>query len=206
MKSLLVGAAMLLAGATNALATDPSAAKSWLGTYAGITVNWDKIRAHDFDYGDPTSDDKISGASLYLGTNFFDLYGFVFGVESEMKIGGADLNDGDYLTPLEQRYSSTTKLRAGYAIRNFMPYATIGVAVGDFEARHGSGGESKDFWRLGFAWGGGLDWAITPKLVLRAEYTRTQYGTKDINWASGGDPHSVEIETDEFKIGGAYKF
>ncbi len=195
---------MLLAGGTSALAAEGSA-KSWLGIYAGITVNSDKFTGHDL-YWRAYSERGISGATLFLGTNFFESHGVVVGAESEFKIGGNSVNDGEALDRLKQNYASTTKLRAGYAIGNLLPYATVGVSVGDFDWNHYGQRPTDSFRRIGFVWGGGLDWAVTPKFVVRAEFQRTQFGTRDEESEVAGHSHPIKIEVDEFRLGGAYKF
>lgn len=212
MKKMLMGAAMLLIGATNAFASDRglsgSAVPNWLGVYVGAAVSWDRIRADDRDYGSPTSDRGIGGA-LYITTNILNTNGFVVGVESDLKIGGAEVNDGEYLLPLEQRFGTSTRLRLGYALANFLPFISAGVAIGEFKADHEGNGDSEDtekFRRIGFVWGAGVDWALRPNFIVRAEYLRSDFGTRDINFYDGSDTHSVKIEVEEFRFGGAYKF
>jgi outer membrane immunogenic protein len=212
MKGLFVGAAMLLVGATQAFATDRagmgSSAKSWLGTYVGAVVSWDKIKSDDQSYGAPASDRSVSGA-VYLGTNFLEAHGFVVGVESDFKIGGGEVDDGNYLLPLEQRYGWSTRLRGGFAIGSLLPFVSAGVAVGEFKADHAGAGSSVDiekFRRIGFVLGGGADWALTRNFVVRIEYLRSDFGTRDINFYGGSDPHTVKIETEEIRFGGSYKF
>ena len=92
----------------------------------------------------------------------------------------------------------TARLRVGWAFGNFMPYATIGGAVGrfntnstitatwhvtrtnpvtggieDFDANGYPltvGATKKNVYGFGLAVGGGVDWALTENIFLRGEY------------------------------------
>ena len=98
---------------------------------------------------------------------------------------------------------ATARLRMGYAYGRIMPFATIGAAFGRFDAvstidadvrivmNPGTASETsaqalgyplrvgvarKDTWGFGMAFGGGVDWAITDNLFLRAEYQYIAFG------------------------------
>ena len=93
---------------------------------------------------------------------------------------------------------ATARMRLGWTYGNFMPYATIGGAVGRFNTtstilatnditqsnpvtgalEQGPaagyplvvGGSKKNVYGFGLAIGGGLEWALTDNLILRGEY------------------------------------
>lgn len=87
---------------------------------------------------------------------------------------------------------ATIRARGGYAIGQFMPFATGGIALGralvgsnvavrSFQytdstrttqvgAIAQTGGDLKEKFALGFAVGAGIDYSITPNVFLRAEY------------------------------------
>lgn len=98
---------------------------------------------------------------------------------------------------------ATTRLRMGFAYGRIMPFATIGAAFGRFDARStidadirivtnaGAANETsaqaagyplrvgvarKNIWGFGMAFGGGVDWALTDNLFLRAEYQHVAFG------------------------------
>jgi opacity protein-like surface antigen len=112
----------------------------------------------------------------------------------------------------------TLRARGGWALGNFLPYAFAGVAVGhanvnivgttfgvqnpplgcpagtnppcvpfSFTGTAGKNGE----WMVGFAFGGGLDVALTRNVFLRAEYEYVQFApianlVVDVNSVRGG--------------------
>jgi outer membrane immunogenic protein len=112
----------------------------------------------------------------------------------------------------------TLRARGGWALGNFLPYAFAGVAVGhanvnivgttfgvqnpplgcpagtnppcvpfSFTGTAGKNGE----WMVGFAFGGGLDVALTRNVFLRAEYEYVQFApianlVLDVNTVRGG--------------------
>ncbi|MCJ2013460.1 outer membrane protein [Methylobacterium sp. J-076] len=74
----------------------------------------------------------------------------------------------------------TIRARAGYAIGNFLPYVTGGLAIGEASFRQGLYGippssspiaqVSSSKILVGVAAGAGIEYAITPNILLRAEY------------------------------------
>ncbi|KQT14871.1 hypothetical protein ASG40_06115 [Methylobacterium sp. Leaf399] len=92
----------------------------------------------------------------------------------------------------------TIRARGGFAFGPFMPFATAGIAFGRAEVRNqvqvslreytdntrttlvgaldqSGGGGAKEKYALGFAAGGGIDYAITSNVFLRAEYQYIQF-------------------------------
>jgi outer membrane immunogenic protein len=99
---------------------------------------------------------------------------------------------------------ASARLRFGYALGSFMPFATIGVAVGRFDtnvsaygdyqyqlpANSGNyvsylsypktlGGPKKDSYGYGLSLGGGVDIAVTDNLFVRGEYLYTRFNNVD---------------------------
>jgi outer membrane immunogenic protein len=70
---------------------------------------------------------------------------------------------------------ATVRVRAGYAMGQFLPYALVGAAVGRFNYANlniGTGafvGEDNAF-DSGVVAGLGVDWAVTPAIFVRAEW------------------------------------
>ncbi|MGE8941934.1 outer membrane protein [Leptospira interrogans] len=57
---------------------------------------------------------------------------------------------------------------------------------------------------VGWTLGAGIEHAMTDNLILRAEYRRNDFGRKTFEIA--GEKHEVELTSDEWKFGAAYKF
>jgi opacity protein-like surface antigen len=104
---------------------------------------------------------------------------------------------------------ATARIRLGWAMDNFMPYVTAGVAVGQFDTNvsvttdwmvsNGAtppvftsavgypqtlGGAKKGTWGFGMSLGGGVDVALTDNIFLRGEYLYTRFN--DVNGITVG--------------------
>lgn len=112
---------------------------------------------------------------------------FVFGIEADAELtdmdGDTDVFRDDERTELlatqekEFDWLASLRLRAGYAMDRALIYATGGLTVGDvdmsFALLDGSFDESETETALGWTIGGGLEYAITDNLTIRAEYRYT---------------------------------
>ena len=103
----------------------------------------------------------------------------------------------------ELNWSAAARLRLGYAVDRFLPYIAGGVAIGDIDVSSNSGAPSFGGTHTGWTLGVGLDYAMTDKLLLRAEYRYTDFGSE-----SYGPPADAEVHlnTSEVRLGIAYKF
>ncbi len=109
--------------------------------------------------------------------------------------------------------------RIGIAFDRLMPYIAGGLAVTEFSYDYGTftvpgytPGTSvfvpaptslKDTF-VGWTFGAGVEHAMTDNLILRAEYRRNDFGKKSFETPSGS--HEVELTSDEWKFGAAWKF
>lgn len=134
-----------------------------------------------------TLGDELDGfvGGAQLGYNF-QSDSIVVGIETD--ISYLDLDEDDHrvvsIPPFQQHdYTSsqsidwlgTTRLRLGYAFDRALLYLTGGLAYGDTEFSYRvvhestvSGGDSE--FKVGWAVGGGLEYAISEAIVLRGEY------------------------------------
>ncbi|QEE11584.1 porin family protein [Bartonella krasnovii] len=117
---------------------------------------------------------------------------------------------------LKEKWSGATRVRVGFAaVDRIMPYVAGGIAYTqlqwvDFLKAETAGGtevasaklsdHSKTF--VGFTIGGGVDFAMTDNVLLRAEYRYSDYGKK----AFKKDGDKVAYRTNDFRVGVAYKF
>jgi len=112
----------------------------------------------------------------------------VFGIDSDSAfadIDGSVNNAACFATcSTEIDYLGTTRLRVGYAMDRFLPYATGGLASALVDGNiNGAGANSK--FHFGFAVGGGLEWAITDGWAARAEYLYIDLEDKNHNFGVG---------------------
>ncbi|WP_375644683.1 outer membrane protein [Bartonella sp. MR100HLJHH] len=121
--------------------------------------------------------------------------------------------DKDSLTfnhTLKQKWTGATRVRVGFSAGRVMPYIAGGIAYGQFQdilSTVITGGEpfnrTSDATKtmIGYTLGGGVDFAMTDHLVVRAEYRYSDFGKKKFK-----DEIEVKYKTNDFRAGIAYKF
>lgn len=157
----------------------------------------------------------------------------VFGIEADLNYLGAKGRDGDeYIfkdfqneVSTEYRSLATVRAKAGVANGNILAYATGGLSVGTFQDYIGgtvaASGESRDFGggmqtKAGYVIGAGVEYAVTEKLSLKAEYMFADLGRSslDVNKAFGeswfGGDSVATVNADHklniIRVGLNYKF
>ena len=139
---------------------------------------------------------------------------FVVGIEAD--IGKANASQSNEIFDNDTSFSKigtfgSIRGRYGYAIDQFLIYATAGVVfasiTNDIQKGRNAGEQvvHDDQWQTGYAVGGGLEYAIASNIVARAEYIYSNYGTVSLHNADGNlaeftnDMHLV-------RLGLSYKF
>ncbi|WP_273759897.1 outer membrane protein [Bartonella sp. ML70XJBT.G] len=113
----------------------------------------------------------------------------------------------------KQKWAGATRVRIGFAAADrIMPYVAGGVAYTQLEAAHGSvkvgdktfvaGASDETATMVGFTIGGGIDFAMTDNVLLRAEYRYSDYGKKKFF----AEEKEYYFKTNDFRVGVAYKF
>jgi outer membrane immunogenic protein len=134
---------------------------------------------------------------------------FVFGLEGDFQ--GADISGRAY-NPFDDatahsnvNWFSTVRGRLGYASGPFLVYGTAGLAVADFDTNVnflGGGGHFRDDdTKVGYAAGGGIEWAFAPNWSMKAEYLYLGFGDEGL---SSGYRINNDFET--VRVGLNYKF
>ncbi|TGS08367.1 porin family protein [Mesorhizobium sp. M2E.F.Ca.ET.209.01.1.1] len=98
----------------------------------------------------------------------------------------------------------------GYAIDNWMPYVTGGLALGDIHTKFedGPATDSKSQVKAGWTLGAGVAYAINKNWFAQVDYRYTDFG-KVTTATTTTDSAFVEhehVKTNEVRIGIAYKF
>ncbi len=236
MKRLLAAALLTLASSA-AYAADMQmesapAAYNWSGAYVGGQVGYLFESDSRLFYSDNSADGDIYGydaepdgffGGVQLGYNHQFSNNFVLGAETDIVFGGMDgsaLYDesgvifAQYAAEVEVKWSGSTRLRAGYAFDRFLPYVTAGVAYGHFETIESDSGVN--YWEgdgtlVGWTAGVGLNYALTEKWVLGAEYRYTDFGSEsfDATYISGAGFYSnetVDLKTHDVRMSLSYRF
>ncbi|WP_156850898.1 porin [Bartonella refiksaydamii] len=115
----------------------------------------------------------------------------------------------------KEKWSGATRVRIGFAAADrIMPYIAGGVAYAQMQGISTVSGTDasgkkvstkeadKTMTMVGFTIGGGVDFAMTDNVLLRAEYRYSDYGKKKFE----KDDAEFNYKTNDFRVGVAYKF
>ncbi|WP_375652651.1 MULTISPECIES: porin [unclassified Bartonella] len=119
-------------------------------------------------------------------------------------------------TSIKEKWSGATRVRIGFAaVDRILPYFAGGIAytqlqvVNSLKAEEAGGAEiasaklfDQSKTMVGFTVGGGVDFAMTDNVLLRAEYRYSDFGKK----AFVKDGDKFAYKTNDFRVGVAYKF
>lgn len=213
MKPILLAAIGLVAISTAATAADTvdegAAAYSWSGVYVGAAAGLNRLSLQDQTFDDQRYSDGGFAGAIYAGYNH-QMGNLVLGVEADLKYSSAEVPEDPAVITYDSKWGASLRARAGYSIGNIMPYLTGGLAVASFEGDHSDDGTNLAKKTVtGYAVGGGIEWAATQNLLVRAEYIYSDYGTNGFAFAPGevaADMHHVDLRTHDLRVGIAYKF
>ncbi|MGO4712298.1 outer membrane protein [Bradyrhizobium sp. 2TAF24] len=148
-----------------------SASFSWRGGYAGLHGGFARFSADNLA---PAQGGYLAGAQGGYNVQVSgSTVPAVFGIELE----------GSYLWrqtsrpqtaagSIAPRWIGAAKLRTGIVLGRFLPYATAGLALVHSEEPVADGRG----WQIGYLYGGGLEYAVTDTVSIKAEYNYLQLG------------------------------
>ena len=149
-----------------------------------------------------------------LGFGGFGGGGAVIGIEGD--VDGSNYKStyalGGINDQTRQNIQGSVRGRFGFAVDRALFYATGGVAFGDLGNSYTNTVNgltaSLSNTRVGYTVGGGIEYAVTNNLSLRAEYRYTDFGSVTDNLAiAGGGVNVRHRETDNrVQAGFSYKF
>ena len=174
-------------GGTATFASEPTIepTANWTGIYAGVTLGYSELDAggvfdndgdkHTAAFGD--FDINGTNAGIQIGYNR-QRGNIVYGIEADyawMDISDSYVDGEGDLQRLEADYFATVRARFGAVADNVMVYVTAGAAFSEFNliVENGTGRFSDD--AIGIAYGGGLEWAVSEHIRLKAEYLRLDF-------------------------------
>lgn len=210
---------------------------SWAGFYAGVHAGYawgseDDNQSNLFGNPPEDSDGPVADSfdvdgfigGVHAGYNW-QAGQFVFGVEGDIdysNIKGSEgyagyvPNLGSYVDgnlELKSQWQASARLRAGYAVDNFLLYATGGIAFADgklssngyYDDRSGDSFGSDDTnTHVGWTIGAGAEYAFTPNWIGRAELRYTDFGSKTYQLLEG--PVDASWTQTAVTLGVSYKF
>jgi outer membrane immunogenic protein len=189
-------ASVALAGEYSSLKDDT--ASSWGGAYIGLHagkqfdggVTYEDQEASDFDGPGHPMHDEVEGwlGGLHAGYNH-QFGNLVVGVEASIDAGNQDAHRLEvpalnYVTDTEVNYMASIAGRAGLAFDRFFFFGKAGVAYIDYDysASFQQGNlitaRSHDFDDFGYVVGGGVEYALTDRFTIGAEYEHYDFGSQ----------------------------
>lgn len=229
MKKMLLGSAaalsMFLAMGITAQAADiipePVATTDWSGLYVGGHLGYGWANMSGIYDSDDTSSEldaenlDLEGivGGLHAGYNW-QMDSIVFGLEADVTF--TDLKDSDGApdpTETEEQTGevdllASVRARLGVAFDDVLLYATGGIAIPDASWEDsGTGAGDVNFGDIGGVVGGGIEYAATDTIRLRAEglyyFFNEEKSVEDFTDANTGD--AIELE-DAFVVRGGVSF
>jgi outer membrane immunogenic protein len=231
MFALGVGAASAADLAPEPYVEAPPPVFNWTGFYAGVHAGYawggqDDNQSNLFEDPVPADSFDVDGflGGVHGGYNW-QVDQMVFGIEGDIDYTNIKGSEGyagyvpnfgyDYVEgslELKSNWQASLRLRAGYAVDNFLLYATGGVAFADgkmtssgYNYDDGAGYSSDDSnTHVGWTIGIGAEYAFTPNWIARAEVRYTDFGSKTYDLLEG--PVDSSWDQTAVTVGLSYKF
>jgi outer membrane immunogenic protein len=132
----------------------------------------------------------------------------VLGIEGDVSF--ADLSDtvDPFGFDVEQNVDMLASIRGriGFAADRFLPYVTAGWGFADAERTTELGGGVSDSQSHdGLVYGGGIEYAVTDAISMRAEYLHYDLGEESYDLGLPSDPE-IDLDVDVFRIGVNFNF
>jgi outer membrane immunogenic protein len=195
----------------------PVAAFIWAGLYAGVHAGygWGTYDHLDADFvGNPTAnfDPKGGFGGVQIGSNSLITQNWLLG--SEVDFSGGDIRGSGFDTvapPITNRVSDkvdffgTARVRLGYVVDRALIYGTGGVAWA-----HANGKEQglltntiANEHYVGWAAGGGIEYAFDPRWSLKLEYLYSDLGVRReaTAFGGGGNFNHTDLTLSTVKLG-----
>lgn len=192
----LVFALVALALSAPAFAAAPPPAVDWHGFYAGAQVGatWG-----DFGKGLNGRGGNASGG-VHGGYNW-QKGQYVFG--GEIDASGMHVPAVSPSSSFTEDWNMTFRARGGYAMGDFLPYLTAGIALtGTTWNINGTGSTSTT--RTGLALGTGVEYSLCEHLSARAEYLYTDVPDQAVQ-VGAGTFHGASNDS-TLRVGVSYHF
>lgn len=186
----------------------------WSGPYIGAHVgkawgetgnSWRNTVITDWQ---PDGDISYEGTASGLHLGYLWQRGsLVYGIEGDItwsSLNGDDSQFAGLVNALEMGYVGTFRARLGFSHSNALIYATGGVALGEIEKKDLTLGSSNSNDAVGWAMGGGLEYALWDRLRVRVEYQYVDFGS--VVSSLGYDHRADDINIQSVRGGISYGF
>ena len=198
--------------------------------YAGGRSNWSSPPDLSSSLGLFQSSDIFTGSGSYfgglqIGYDYLLPSRVVLGAQLDASFPGFPRNDislggiSIFSTPEiglasyseNVLHSGTLRGRVGYAPANWLVYATGGFAwtydqLTLTQLANDSTIDSPFLWRLGWAAGGGIEYAFAPNWTANVEYLFTKYGNSSVMFPNAGLQFTSDFSLQQVRAGLNYRF
>jgi outer membrane immunogenic protein len=168
---------------------------NWNGFYLGLNGGYAGARSSWSDPAVGADSGTFNGSGGTIGGQLgynWQLGKVVLGVESDLDwmnvagsaAGGVCATDGGGLCQTKQSWLGTTRLRAGYAFDNWLPYLTGGLAYGNVQASQPNGTSGNV--QAGWTAGAGLEYGFSRDWSAKLEFLHIDLGTATFMGAASG--------------------
>jgi outer membrane immunogenic protein len=184
---------------------------TWQGFYVGLNAGYGFGRSSWTDTVTQVSTGKfnVTGA-MAGGTVGYNLQfgGWILGIEADAgwsNIKGSTATNCIGPCETSNEWLGTARGRIGYAFDRFLPYVTGGAAFGGIKATVAGLGFSDT--AVGWAGGGGLEYAFGDRWTAKVEYLYVDLGKTTCSaGCSAGNPIDVTFTSNIVRGGVNYKF
>ena len=181
-----------------------AAGLTWAGSYAGLQIGAGQMA------GEATSNTKSKydrggfAGGIYAGHNW-EMSRFVLGLEADLTYLGHKKSFSHSTlghVKVQNNWSAGLKGRIGLPIDRFMPYLSAGMTASDFKMT--ANGTRKESANLSINLGAGLEYALSDKMHLRADYSLNGLSHDTENF--GGANVKSEAAAHRLMLGISYNF
>jgi outer membrane immunogenic protein len=204
------GAAMLIASSAYAADIEAPAAYDWSGPYIGLHAGylWGDVDV-DEDEVPAASGGNIDGfvGGVLAGFNY-QWDPLVLGIEGDFGFTDVDGNgvaappDDDF--SYELNWNAHVRGRLGFALDRILIFAAGGLAIADLDIDQDEPTQTKGTTYYGYSIGGGIDYALTDEIIVRAEYLHDEYDEED--YSENGEDYTADLTTDTVRGALIWKF
>jgi outer membrane immunogenic protein len=208
--SAIVALGTLLASGTPAAADGPAGSYDWTGYYVGLHAGAAWLEPNTPAVNLVQSDSEGFAGGAYAGANWH-IDNIVFGFEANGTY--TDLSETvscfnpAFACNAGSDWNASVRARVGYARGRVLIFATWGFAIADYNGytrNIATGATFSDGETLnGPTAGGGVEYALTENIALRAEYRFIALGGEFMNYDV---PYRVSPDMHTALLGASWKF
>jgi outer membrane immunogenic protein len=180
----------------------------WTGIYGGVHAGrgWSETDLFAPAVGFAAEQDAEGG--LAGGQFGYDrqIGNFVIGLQTDFAWSGVEADEPGGGEPDRLHWFGTTTLRLGYAIERLLVYGKGGVSYGRASGYNGPLDDEVTETHVGWAVGGGIEYAISRHMSVFAEYNHLDLGEQDYVFPTLPGLVEVDMTLQTIKAGANYRF